>query len=208
MMLGQASPAATYYPPHDECIPFAERRDAFHRWVTQYFQHGEPIAAETLALRDGLKEPSSTLDRVSEDELAECLHGEPGDLLSGSDTLTVKLCMVHGVFTSLKDGTFYLPPAQDEDGTDGWRDVEVRLMWCDQSIWTMVWGPPGVSKELKEAREAGRSTRNISFVRLRGANHFVSHRRTTKERHSPLYQAHWDFPEKTLRAFLGDEEEL
>ncbi|PIL33254.1 hypothetical protein GSI_04704 [Ganoderma sinense ZZ0214-1] len=194
-MIGQPSPAAvTYYPPHDESIPFAERTEALHQWLTRYYQHGEPTAEETLAVRDGLKEPSSTLDRISKDDLAESVYDGPGDLLSGSDTLTVKMCFAHRLYAPLKDSALYLPPAQgdSENGADSWRNVEVRLMWCDQSIWPMVWGPPLLHKELKEARAAGRSTRNVSFVRLRGANHY----------------AHWDFPEKTLRAFIGDEEEL
>ena len=178
MMIGQPSPAGAYYPPHDESIPFAGRTEALHQWLTRYYHHGEPIAADTLDFRDGLKEPSSTLDRMSEDELVESVHGEPGDLLSGSDTLTVKMCYVHDLYAPLKDGALYLPPTQDENGTDGWRDVEIRLMWCDQSLWSMVWGQLLFAEELKEARATGRSTRKVSFVRLRGANHYVSCRRT------------------------------
>ena len=180
MMIGQPSPAGAYYPPHDESIPFAERTEALHQWLTRYYHHGEPIAADTLDFREGLKEPSSTLDRMSEDELAESVHGEPGDLLAGSDTLTVRMCYVHDLYAPLKDGALYLPIAQDENGTDCWRDVEIRLMWCDQSLWSMVWGQLLFAEELKEARAAGKSTRKVSFVRLRGANHYVSCHPTRK----------------------------
>ena len=147
MMLGQSSPrAATYYPPHYESIPFAERSDAFNRWITQ--------VEGTLCT--GSARTSS--------ELAEIVHEEPGNLPSGSDMLTVKLRSVHELYPPSRTRVFYLPPPdQNKGGANGWRDVEVRLMWCDRSIWARVWGPRRIPEELKEAKAAGRLTQNISW---------------------------------------------
>ncbi|TBU29253.1 Alpha/Beta hydrolase protein [Dichomitus squalens] len=190
--LGQAVPPGMYLPFVDQSMPPAERTHAFHMWATKYFGHGEPIAIETLETRDGLEQPGSTLKRISEKEFAESTCDDPGRLPHGSDALILRLCTVHGLFTQLKDGSLYLRPGKADEPMNDWQDVDVRILWCDHSIWTMPWGARNVAEELNAAKAAGKATQKISSIRLRGANHF----------------AHWDFPEKTLRAFLGDEEEL
>ena len=118
--------------------------------------------------------------------------------------MTIAMCTVHGVFGQLKDGTFYLN--HGGDARKKWDEVEVRIVWCEKSIWLSAWVWATTTAELDEAKASGKETRNINLVRVRGANHFVSkilftgvtlgahtHRRT---------KAHWDFPEKTLLAFL------
>ena len=97
----------------------------------------------------------------------------PGAIPDGSETLTAKLCAENGIYKDLKEKAFYLPSQTGED-SGRWRDVELRVVWCDRSVWAMVLASRGVEDELAEAARTGRETRKISLVRLRGANHFVS----------------------------------
>ncbi|KAF8265653.1 alpha/beta-hydrolase [Lactarius quietus] len=72
--------------------------------------------------------------------------------------------------------------------TVGWPNVEFRYVWCDSSVWMMPWGVWSFRSEIEQARKDGKRIRDHSVVRMRGANHC----------------AHWDEPEKTLKALLSD----
>ena len=79
---------------------------------------------------------------------------------------------MHGVLGPLKDGAFYLRDVPL--GAEDWRSVEVRYVWCENSVWEMPFGYHLLSTELEEARKGGKKVRNVSFGLIRGANHFVS----------------------------------
>ncbi|RDX41295.1 hypothetical protein OH76DRAFT_1412218 [Lentinus brumalis] len=182
-----APPPQTYHPLWDSSVPPEERVKRFHDWAAAYFPHGDPIEADTLVLRDTPDGPSS-LKNMTAREQEVSTHEPPGQIPDGSDTLTAKLCAIHGLYKELKDAGLY-PTAGAVAGParDPWGDVELRVVWCDQSLWGVVWVAKGMATELEEAKRTGVDARRVSLVRLRGGNHF----------------AHWDLPEKVLRSFLG-----
>lgn len=142
----------------------------FDKWVTAYYAHGETVGLGTR-FKPAFDELRSTLHSMSAEERAACTHRPPGKIDGGSDTLTMAMCAVHGVFAQMKDDAFYV--GRGERGA--WDEVEMRLVWCDMSIWPSVWAARMIAEELKEAASAGKATRPIGLVRLRGKNHFVSH---------------------------------
>ena len=80
-------------------------------------------------------------------------------------------------------------PGREAEGHTGerWGKLELRMVWCDESIWEMMWTVACMRKELEEARVAGRAMRRVSYVRMRGENHFV----------------HWEEPARAMDAFLA-----
>ena len=182
---------------------FAERVHAFEDWVTSYYEHTYPVTAEGLARTGGspLTDPPAT----NKDE--ESQNAPPGEL-HAADFAIVK-AMRLSVYTALKDGAFY--PAEGVAGGTDQDGPEVRILWCDRSIWEPVWGAHVLSEELKLAQAEG-MTRDITFARFRGANHFVSvlacRTRCLRTVAHRCEQAHWDSPEKTLEMFLKDRRAL
>ena len=146
---------------------FAERVHAFEDWVTSYYEHTYPVTAEGLARTGGspLTDPPAT----NKDE--ESQNAPPGEL-HAADFAIVK-AMRLSVYAALKSGAFY--PAEGVAGETDWDGPEVRILWCDRSIWEPVWGAHVLREELEQSRGDGRKTRNITFARFKGANHFVSY---------------------------------
>ena len=161
-----------YNPLYDAALTLEQRIPAFHEWISAYWDHGKVPSLATSMARKGLDEPSSTLDRMSVEERELFVSLGPGKLDTGSDTHTMMLCGVHGLYGMLKDVSFYLD--SDAEAPGGWDDVEVRVVWCDHSIWSSAWASEAIKAELDEAATKGKATRNINLVRIRGANHFVS----------------------------------
>ncbi|GJE93983.1 hypothetical protein PsYK624_101500 [Phanerochaete sordida] len=180
--LGIALPADHYHPLEDDAIPPLERPMAFSRWVTGYYTHGDSPAA--LERRTPVAEPRPTILNFAPEELAQVFHQGPTGP-GGSDLALLRAGIASGLNAKMKDEGFY-PAADDE-----WHDVEIRYLWCDRSVYEMPWGTWALRKELEEARAAGRRTRNLTVVCLPGANHF----------------AHWDDPERLLKALLAEQGE-
>ncbi len=168
-------PPQTYHPLWDSSVPSEQRVERFHDWAAAYFPHGDPIEADTLVLRDTPDGPSS-LKNMTSQEQEDSTHEPPGQIPDGSDTLTAKLCAIHGLYKELKDAAFYPTAAGTRagDAHDPWRDLELRVVWCDQSLWGIAWAAKGMASELEEAKRTGVDVRRVSLVRLRGGNHFVS----------------------------------
>ena len=148
-------------------MPPEDRIELFHQWATKYFDHGLPIAAETLVYRASPDSPS-TLSNMSPAERAESTSdalGMPG----GTDTLASKLCIATGMYQLLRTAAFY----PDDKDVSSWREVEARVVWCDKSVWMTPWSARGVQEEIEESRRLRRSMRTVSLVCIKGANHFV-----------------------------------
>ncbi|KAI0669370.1 Alpha/Beta hydrolase protein [Trametes maxima] len=188
---GYAPAPGWWQPLLDITIPETERSARFSEWVTGYFAHGDVFAdgASALEFRTPLTEPAPLFTRLSAEELAESTYGPPQEP-TGSENLIAQASIGHGTWGKDKDGALYLRDIVE--GADDWRRAEVRHVWCDRSVWEMPWGAKLLVEELEGARKVGKPVRDIAFVRVKGANHF----------------AHWDFPEKTLRALLGNETEI
>lgn len=81
--------------------------------------------------------------------------------------------MKRGTYKTLQKRAFYID--KDARSENRWDDVEIRVVWCDHTEWEMPWAAYALHKELQESKEAGITVRDTVFVRLRGANHFVSY---------------------------------
>ncbi|KAI0669369.1 hypothetical protein C8Q78DRAFT_208939 [Trametes maxima] len=191
ILYGYPPPPDFYEPLFDTTLTEAERIERFAVWVTGYYAHGDVFTEgySALEFRDALADPPPTLTRMSPEDIAELTHTPP-QTADGSDTLLAAVCLAHQPYGALKDAAFYL--RSPVEGASNWVGVEVRHVWCDHSIWEMPWGAKFIVEELEEAKRAGRPIRDVQVVRFRGANHF----------------AHWEMPEKTMRAFLGNEAEI
>ena len=100
-------------------------------------------------------------------------HGRTGSL-GGSDQLLTFAGHRARMFGKLWEDAVML----SENACKLWRDVEVRLVWCDRSVWEVVHAAWWVEAQVAEARAKGRQMKNVTTLRIRGANHFVSLRYT------------------------------
>ncbi|KAI0675557.1 hypothetical protein C8Q78DRAFT_988127 [Trametes maxima] len=175
-------------------LPYEARGGALLEWITSYFTHGETI--DTLERRNPAKTPASVLSQTTEDERAAILHFPPG-LPGGSDFVLLYAGVAYGLYDALRKGALYLPTTElsSLDSApqvgDAWKDVELRLVWADRSIWESPYLAHAMRYEVAEARKEEKAVRNVTLLRFRGANHV----------------AHWVDPEGTLRAFLADPED-
>ncbi|KAH9890435.1 Alpha/Beta hydrolase protein [Cubamyces lactineus] len=188
IFFGYASPnnVELYHPMHDPTLHGAERLSAFDQWLTSYFQHGDVMTKGVEALESRVSpntQPTSTYSRLTPEEIAELTH-PPATLPTSSDFLSMIAGIMHGTYAATKELAFYPP----EDVGD-LRGVELRIVWCDRSFWETPLSAYLLSRELAQARNEGRSMRDIELVRLKGGNHF----------------AHWDMPEKVFKAFVGND---
>ncbi|PIL34407.1 hypothetical protein GSI_03182 [Ganoderma sinense ZZ0214-1] len=204
-VLGFAPPPAPhdYNPLFDPAIPPADQTRVFANWVSGYFAHrtntpalaaasaassvsdaDKLAAAATFEVRAHLTAPPPTLSILTPDEVAAALFPAPGDP-GGSDSLLVAGGIPCGVFVTLREAALAIPT------DEAWCAIEVRHVWCDRSVWETTWTTWNLRWRIAEARKKGEKLREVTSVRLEGANHFV----------------HWDEPERALAAFLTDEAE-
>ncbi|TFY72574.1 hypothetical protein EVG20_g440 [Dentipellis fragilis] len=197
-VLGYSPPSVSYHPMTDPKLSAPERLQAFAAWVSGYFNHGR--AGTSLELKQPLLDPQPTILSMSDVEQQSCLHLGPG-APGGSDLMLMTEGARHGVFALLKADALYLKPGiVDETPVDDAKlkpnddlvekELEVVYLWCDQSVWEMPWGARALQSELGEARKLRKPTRSIKIKQMRWANHF----------------AHWDQPERVLRALLTDSD--
>ncbi|KAI0702380.1 alpha/beta-hydrolase [Cerioporus squamosus] len=188
-ILGFPPPADPYNPLSDPAIKPADRTRAFANWVSGYYAHG--ATSDTLERRTPLASPPPTLSTLTDADRAAALYPAPGDP-GGSDALLLVGGIQSGAFAALFERAIALPTSQAEsEVTDGWADVEVRNVWCDRSVWEMPWSVWHLRAKLESEKKAGKALRDVTLLRLRGANHFV----------------HWDEPERALAAFLASKSE-
>ncbi|KAI0833345.1 hypothetical protein BC628DRAFT_1307400 [Trametes gibbosa] len=160
-----------YIPIFDTTIPLEERVPAFLNWITGYFEHGN--TPETLENKVYLQDPPPTVSALTPEQLANITCMAPG-MPGGSDDTLVASGVKLGLFASLKERALY-PPKKDDAGSNGdaWREVEVRFVTCERSISGALWARMLMRKEVEEAKAKGLPMRDIQFVAIRGANHFV-----------------------------------
>ncbi|KAI0628893.1 hypothetical protein C8Q77DRAFT_1067169 [Trametes polyzona] len=163
LLFGYPRPPDWYHPMTDESVPLTDRPALFDAFLANYFTHGDLWTVRPSALELHGPKPG----------------GERADLntracparVGGSDNLMVRACATHNVWGSLKDSVLYSPMGS---GKEEWGAVEVRLVWCNRSIWEIIWGTYLLDEELTEEKNEGRIARDVEFVCLEGANHFVS----------------------------------
>ena len=143
------------------------RVSRFHAWVTGYYAHD--FGAEVKLSFAGAVGDTS-VDR-------ELVWDAPGLEPDGSDALVAKACERAKVYAPMREMALYEKGGSDEgQGEDmGWREVELRVVWCERSIWPAVWAGCSFQAEIAEAQRTGKEVRRpVSIARVKDANHFVS----------------------------------
>ncbi|KAI0766173.1 hypothetical protein BD413DRAFT_636601 [Trametes elegans] len=179
-----------YNPLLDPTLPHDERMATFVEWISSYYSHGDTV--DELERRRALRTPARTTIPPSDNGVPSAAPIDPA-ASGGSDWAVLYGCMTLGVFGSLRRRALLLPGnGQATTGDpvlgDGWRDVEVLVVWGDRSVWEAPYAAWALREELDRARKDGYLVRDVKIMRLKGANHFPQ----------------WDHPEETLRAFLAN----
>ncbi|KAI0744998.1 hypothetical protein C8Q76DRAFT_605350 [Earliella scabrosa] len=157
-------------------------------WISGFYSHGTTI--DTLVERTPVDDPPPTVRTMGLDDIRNCVY-IPSDATGNSDKRLLLGGHFAGVFADLWNDAIAIAP-EPSHARKALRDVEVRVVWCERSIWETVLAGWNIKTEMEDARSKGRTVRNVSAVCLRGGNHF----------------AHWHDPEGTLRVFLAPAGEL
>lgn len=163
-------PGDAWNPFMDTSISPDETTVAFAYWVSGYYSHGD--TSDKLERRTPLSDPPPTITTMTPEERANVIPSE-------CDSLLLQAGLRSGLFGQLRESALFLSPPKngselEERERDEWRAVEVRHVWCDQSVWELPYAAWALRAELDEAKLAGRLMRNVTIVRLKGGNHFVS----------------------------------
>ncbi|KAI0367626.1 hypothetical protein BV20DRAFT_981289 [Pilatotrama ljubarskyi] len=191
-LLGYPFPEKEWYDPlFDTSLSHEERDQAFTKWITSYFSHGETL--DEFEQRKPLRTPPSSIAAMSKDEYENTVHVPPAGLPGGSDWAVLYGCAQLGVYETLRKGALYLSLNVDgkTNAASEWPHVEVRYVWGDHSVWEVPYVAQLLRQEVAEAKKHGRPIRKVTTLRVRGANHF----------------GQWDLPERTLQALLVDAED-
>ena len=173
-VLGFATIPSAYFPLRDPSIPPENVTAHFALYVSGYYSHGNSPEEYETRKDQHASSPPPTVTILTDEEREYTLHPLPGDPRGGSDQLLMSGAVQSGAFGAIRKNALRLPPASVPTSGDAWKDVEVRHLWCDRSVWLCQWAVFNMQRELKEERRAGTSLRNVTFFRVRGANHFVS----------------------------------
>ncbi|KAM5540105.1 hypothetical protein V8D89_006245 [Ganoderma adspersum] len=184
LVLGISGIPGRLFPLIDPSVPVQDVTSQFGVWVSGHYDHGEPPDKYQY---DYLPVPPPTVAILTQEERDGTLHPVPGDPRGGSDYSLMLGGGQSGVFAAIRKNALRLPPAGTQSMGDPWRDVEVRHLWCDRSPFLMPWAEVNMRRILDEEVRAGIALRNVTFFRVRGANHFV----------------HWEEPERAMAAILA-----
>ncbi|KAM5540106.1 hypothetical protein V8D89_006246 [Ganoderma adspersum] len=182
LALGFPPPEGAYLPFVDPSIPPEGVVEAFNVWVTGIVKHGGNM--DTLDLAKPPASLPSTFKTLSAEERHSVLDPVPVDPRGGSDTALMNAGVFSGAFALLREEALCVHAAGD--GLRGWDAIAVRHVWCDASPWPMPWAARCLLEDVAGKRKAEGCVRDLTFTRLRGANHLV----------------HWEEPERVLEAFL------
>lgn len=164
-----------YQPSLDLSLSLEQRTAVFDKWIGGYYAHGSTL--DSLS-ETPLADPPSAIGALAPEEKAAMTYLCPE--VTDLDLKTMDVGTETGLIASLRERTLYLPGQRDGDAADGvgkagngWRSIEVRLVWCEKSVMEVSYGMMLLGLELKDARRKGAGLRNVSVVRVREGNHFV-----------------------------------
>ncbi|EIM81567.1 uncharacterized protein STEHIDRAFT_161746 [Stereum hirsutum FP-91666 SS1] len=166
-------------------------------WLTGFFDHSippsfpsTPILDPELRLgRTPVSIPPPTIATISPEEIQNVIFIPPA-APGGSDVLLYEAGQRLGLFEEMRKKALYATAEEDVTAEQkGWREsVEVKVIWCDRSIWGVPWGISQLYREVEDAKAKGElSVGRVNIVRVTGANHYI----------------HWEEPERALRALLA-----
>ncbi|GJE91024.1 hypothetical protein PsYK624_071720 [Phanerochaete sordida] len=147
----------------DPTIPPERKMGAFLEWVSAHcstLPPGVPISVAALEAHSRALPRPPTLHTLSPEMLERCLDRDVGPRsLAGVSVVDPSIHQRH-VRTAVGDADAVLP------------GVDVLSLWCDGSVWLTTWGAKTLGDVVQEPAEAGKKKRKVSFLRVRGANHF------------------------------------
>ena len=160
-----------YNPLFDPSVPAEDALLAFNTWVSGYYAHGS--TPDTLERRSPLAQPPPTISTIAPYVLPELVCMGPG-ARGASDGRLLAGALRTGLFRELRERALYLndPVSAAHLVGDDWRDIEVRFVWGMQSSWEVQYTRLLLLEQLEDAREQGRTVRNVRHVCVQG-NHFV-----------------------------------
>lgn len=134
--------------------------------------HGDTV--ETLERRHALQTPPSTIAAMTKEDFEATVHVPPG-VPGGSDWTLLHGCAALGVYGILRKGALFLPEEGGEKDTSGeeWRDVEVRYVWGDRSVWEVPYAVQLLRQEVADGARDGKPMRKFTSLCVKGTNHFV-----------------------------------
>lgn len=152
------------FPFTDPTIPHEKLLDVFFDWVSSHsaaLPDGVSITAEALQKYSKILPGTPVLRTLSPEETQRIVEPEVSSRsmhVMGTDP-SIHQRNSHRAFS---DADAVLP------------NVELVAFWCDQSVWTTAWGAKVFLDLAQEPADPGKKKRKTSFVRIWGANHFVS----------------------------------
>lgn len=181
-------------PYEDPSLPPGQGAAMFPEWVSGFYDHRlppsfpfSPITNPKVELsHTALTDPPSTFSTLSPEDVKAIVYPGPA-LDGGSDCLLFEAGQRLGLFDEMRRQALYGvvrdkfhssamtgTPEAGRRGDDWWKSVEVRVIWCDRSVWPIMWGVQVLHQELEDAKAAHRvRVGQVNIVRIRGANHYV-----------------------------------
>ena len=105
--------------------------------------------------------------------LSRHVRSDKPPLRSGMDAILMDTGISVAAFQGPREAALRCPRAKGMGpGVGRWDSVEVRHVWGDHSVASMVFAMRSLRSEL--GRKAGKRLRDVSFVRVVGGNHLVS----------------------------------
>lgn len=164
----------------DTSLSPKERGDKFLPWVSSYFSAVSSLSEVTpafLAARSALPDDTfrPTVKGMSAPELASTTH-------FGALASNLALRQI--------DPAIYARNLRRAlvDTGDVWQNVKALVVWCDMSVVDCIWGAKACADLVAEKHGVGHIQRAIEFIKIEGANHFVSlHTYTAGHERSYLY---------------------
>lgn len=158
---GITLPPGLHSPLRDPSMSLERRREEFARWIfcsCDAVKDLDDVTIPLLIEREKNRDPSdNAYDRLSSEDVASVIDF----------SVFAKyqfIISMPGVFAKITELALY-------ETQGAWKNLKVVAMWCDKSPWVTVWGAKIVSDRIAKG---GKDTRNVKFVKLENANHFVS----------------------------------
>ncbi|KAL5510980.1 hypothetical protein ACEPAG_3699 [Sanghuangporus baumii] len=201
--LGYPSPEGGYHPLNDSTIPPRMRGIVFGNWVSSYYKHPYYSSPSSSPSSDGKPDRTisslhvhapereqvyrpSTLDSIPPADLMKCVDPVPPVRSEQPFMSTISRSIMYeqtlGVLLlDQAEAHHGDPKIQSDDAI--LPDVKIRVIYGDASIWSITWNTWELEKDLEKWRGEGRKVRDVRFLLVEGANHFL----------------HWDDPELFLK---------
>ena len=124
---------------------FEAHPEAVADWASGYYTHGDTV--DTLVRRTFDHSPSPTVRRMTEEQRIQTVYPPPASL-NGSDQLLVMEGHRVGLFGKLWEAA----SAVSNAAKDEWKALEVRVLWCDRSIWETTHAAWCIEAQVADAR--------------------------------------------------------